>query len=225
LDNDLHEKLKDNKHKTILRIFIIVIGIAVVFAISINSNKREQIKTNTTSTKPIEKGYNPTTEESKVLEKAYKNFTGNDYTIFNDLNKKYDSMSDDQKKNIRINMERLKKEKDDYLEESKTQSEQNKQLYSDLTQEIENSFPDMKVDLISGVDKQKTIFITMRLLYNIDATERKCAELAVMKETRMKEVGISKIIIDVKDKNGDLHGSLFSELKDGKFIPTLDTIQ
>lgn len=225
MNNDLHEKLKDNKYKTILRIFIIVIGIAVIFAISINSNKKEQIKTNTTNTKPVEKGYNPTTEESQVLAKAYKNFTGNDYNVFGDLDKKYNSMSEDQKKNIKTNVERIEKEKNDYLEESKTQSEQNKQLYSDLTQEIENSFPDMKVDLISGVDKQKTIFITMKLLYNIDATERKCAELAVMKETRMKEIGISKIIVDVKDKNGDLHGSLFSELKNGKFTPTLDTIQ
>ena len=163
-----------------------------------------------------------TDEQKSILSKRYEDLNDVQRTLtLEEIDKKYNALSDSEKKNV----DRLKKEKDAYLDKTAKQNESNKDEYDNLKKEIESDFPDMKVTLISGADKQKTIYIDINLLYNIEATERKCAELAVMKETRLKEIGINTIAIDVKDKNGENHGSLLSELKNGKFAPTVDTIK
>lgn len=167
--------------------------------------------------------YKPTTEESQVLKKTYEKLEGKDYTTFSDLDKKYDSMSESQNKNIKTDMERLRKEKNDYLEESKKQSEQNKQLYTVFTKEIESSYPSMKVSSISGKDKTKSLDIYMTLLNNLDATYYECAKLTLDKESKMKEIGINSIMIYVKNKDGENQGILSFELKNGRYESKINT--
>ena len=110
-----------------------------------------------------------------------------------------------------------------YVEESKKQSQENKQLYSDLTNEIEGSFPSMKVSNISGVDNKKNISINMILLDNLDSTYNECSKLTVKKETRMKEIGIDEISIFVNNSKGENKGILIFKLQGERYEPTLNT--
>lgn len=230
----LREIMKDTKMKMIVGVCIILILGLISFSyfFDINSNSTTTtpaIKTTTTNienTKPVEEAYKPTAEEKLVLKKSYEALIGStDYTVYSDLDKKYDSLSEAKRKNIKTDIERLRKEKDAYEEERKKQVEQNKQLYADLIKEIEDSYPSMKVSSIGGKDDKKSLTIYMSLLHNINATEEQACELSVMKETRMKEIGINDILIFVKDNNGKQYGILQFQLNHGEYKPFLNTLR
>lgn len=201
---------------------IIVIGI-ITWNVCFDTKKATRAAN---ITKTIETGYKATTEEEAVLKKTYEQLIDSaDYTVYSNLDKKYDSMSEAKRKNIKTDIERLKKEKNVYDEECQKQSEQNKQVYSDLIKEIESSYPSMRGISISGKDDKKRLLIFMNLLHNITATEEESCSLTIMKETRMKEVGIDSICILVQDTNKKSHGSIIFKLDKGKYQPFANTIQ
>lgn len=204
---------------------ILIVGFIIIGFISWNIcfDKKKVIQTSNISASQV--AYNPTAEEKAVLKKSYEDLIGNnDYTIYSGLDKKYDSMNEAKRQSIKTDIERLRKEKIVYDEECKKQAEQNKQLYSDLTKEIESSYPSMKVSSIQGKDDKKSLIIFMKLLHNINATEEESCSLTVMKETRMKEIGINDICIFVKDKNEKSHGSIIFKLNQGEYKPFANTI-
>ncbi|AQR95570.1 hypothetical protein [Clostridium saccharoperbutylacetonicum] len=204
---------------------IVVLGFSIICFISWNiyDDKNKPVQTsNTTISQHL---YNPTAEEKTVLKKSYEDLIGgSDYTIYSDLDEKYDSMNESERKNIKTDIERLRKEKNTYDNECEKQSEQNKQAYTDITKEIESSYPNMKVFSIYGKDDKKSLLIYMNLLKNIKETEEAACSLTIMKETRMKEIGINDICIFIQDSNKKSHGSIIFKLSQGEYKPFANTI-
>lgn len=111
--NKFRKIMNDTKMKMIAGVCIILILglISFTYIIDISSNSTSKTVANNTTTasktttnntkniRPVEEVYKPTTEENLVLKKSYEDFTGNDYTKYNDLDKKYDSMSENKCKN------------------------------------------------------------------------------------------------------------------------------
>ncbi|OOM74461.1 hypothetical protein CLPUN_39140 [Clostridium puniceum] len=168
-------------------------------------------------------GYKPTTEEKKVLDKHYEDFTSDEFDMFEKLEDTYDSFNDEGKTAIKSDIERIRNERTKFIEENKKQIEENNKTYADFMKEIESSYQSMKVKDISGKDKTKQMNINMTLLNNLDDTYYECAKLTLDNETRMKEIGINKIIIFVNDKNGENQGILSFELQSGKYKSKLNT--
>ncbi|AYK27006.1 hypothetical protein [Clostridium beijerinckii] len=214
---------KDKIRLAVIGISILVVAI-FMYKADINKNKVAMTKENA-KTIAVENIYSPTQEEKNVLKKSYEDIVeGKDYTIYSDLDKKYDSMSETKRQNIKNDIERLRNEKNAYDEECKKQSAQNEQIYSKLINEIQNDYPNMRVTDILGKDDKKSLLIDMNLLNNISETEEKACTLAVMKETRMKEVGISSISIALKDGNGKAQGILAFKLNNGQYKPYANII-
>lgn len=110
-------------------------------------------------------------------------------------------------------------------EEDKKQSEGNKKIYADFIKDIESSYSSMKIYSIDGKDKAKTLNIYMTLLNSKDATYFQCAKLTTDKETKMKEIGISEIMIYVKNKAGENQGIISFELDAGRYEPRINTLK
>lgn len=113
------------------------------------------------------------------------------------------------------------KEKEEKLEKEK---EESKIVYADLINEIETEFPDLTVNyIIESEDGEKTLSIHMPLAESKDATIYKCAEIASLKETRLKNEGITNINIYVKNNN-ESAGLVFFSLSNGRYEPTINTL-
>lgn len=231
--NNLREKLGE-KNYNILKVFgglSIFLGI-VIFSLWDSSkpikpvnNSNATTAAKTTTTKETDNSYKPTIEEKSVLKKSYKDIKGDEWKVYNDLETKYKTMSDEKKKSIKTDMERLMNEKTAYNEECKKLSEDNKQTYAKLIKEIESDYSSMIVSNINGKGEEKFLDIDMKLLYNKNATLEEACKLTVMKETAMKESGIKTILISAKDSNGKDSGTLAFELTNGEYKPAVNTLK
>lgn len=76
---------------------------------------------------------------------------------------------------------------------------------------------------IANTDEGKTMNITIPLEKNKDTTIYKCAEITSLKETILKNEGITDISIKINNK--DEHaGFIFFALRNGRYEPTLNTL-
>ena len=147
----------------------------------------------------------------KVIEKQSKK----DVFIIKDGKVAYDIFDNAYKKE-KANQERLEIE-----------GKESKIKYSKIIKEIESMFPQLKVEKILGdssKDGEKTIYIDIDLLENIDSTLSVCAALVVKKETALKNEGISRVWISVNNK-GENSGFLTFELENGTYKPWLNTVK
>lgn len=155
-----------------------------------------------------------TDEQKRILTKKYEDLNDVQRTLtLEEIDKKYNIISDSDKKNV----DRLKKEKEEYLNKSSKEREANKDEYDKLKQEIETNFPNMKYDMITGINKEKTLTINVQLLDNLNMTKSKCEELMLNKETQLKDIGISKILFTVKNKKSEFQGTYLYILESGKY--------
>lgn len=98
--------------------------------------------------------------------------------------------------------------------------------YSKLINEIENKIPELKVEYISGSEKNnsKLLSISTNLLENIDSTYHVCAELVVKEETNMKNEGITDILITVYNNN-KIQGLISFKLENGRYNADYNTVE
>lgn len=223
----LKELLKTEKGIKIIvgGVFFAILALIIIVNSTHNNSNTKTIEQKNTSASTTSKFYNPTEKEKDMLKKSYKDFSDNDYSVFYDLEKKYSNMTELEKKNIKSDMDRIKKEKSNYSVEYKKQSEENSKLYADFIKEVSENYKGMKVSSIGGKDKQKTLNIDMLLLDNLDATYRQCTKLTLDKETRMKEIGINDIVIMVNNKSGENQGILSFKLDKGRYEPRINTFK
>lgn len=155
-----------------------------------------------------------TDEQKAILTPKYEDLNDVQRTLtFEEVEKKYDIISDADKKNF----DRLKEEKEAYLEKAFKQNKSNEEEYNKLKNEIETNYPDIEYEMITGIDKSKTLMCDVKLLNNLDSTQSKCKELITDKETRLKDLGVSDIIFSVKNNKNEFQGSYFYNLKNGKY--------
>jgi hypothetical protein len=200
----------------------ILLSCLFVFFLTGCGSQSASTQTNNDTKKVSKDAYVPTEEEKKVLAKHYDQLNGTELDILEKLQKKSDLFTDSINANIKDDLDRLKKEKDEQIKKSIKQSDENKQQYDDFKKEIEGEFPAIKYDMITGTDKSKSLMLYISLLDNLDMTKAKCKELALNKETKMKDIGIKTIIFSIKNKNNEPQGSFMFELKNGRYELTLD---
>lgn len=241
MNKDLRETLELNKDKLITIGIILLIFIAIGFVYKVDNNRNKSNQTvsanNSSITKQNDSKKNETLtpRQEKLVAlinsgKSYAEFTEEEKSIYKDLVDNWDILPQNFRNKYQSLKDTFEKKQNDYLnnqtkEQAAKQSEQNKQTYADLIKEIETSYPDMKVSGIDGENDKKFLNIHMNLLHNLTATEEKACELTVMKETRMKEAGISSITIFVQDRNGKQQGLLMFDLENGEYKPVLNTLK
>lgn len=227
MKNKIYKLLENDRNKLIVKISILIILALGTFIYVNVASKKDTIQTNKTTNKTdvnktSKSAYVPTDEEFKVLQKHYYDLKNNELDIFKNIENKYDSLSSDERSIIKDNVERLRSERET-IEENQQIIKDNMNTYSDFIKEIEDNYPSMKVDDISGKDKNKAIDIYMTLLNNLNATYSECNKLTLDKETKMKETGINKITIFINDKNGENQGIISFELKNGQYKQKINT--
>ncbi|OOM17249.1 hypothetical protein CLSAB_19690 [Clostridium saccharobutylicum] len=219
--------LESDRNKLIAKISILAI-IALGTFIYVNvASKKEAIQTNKTTAKTdtnktSKSAYVPTDEEKKVLSKHYNQLSGSELETLANLKKKSDLFIESDRANIKDNLERLAKEKDSQVEKSVQQSKDNKQIYDSFKTEIESEFQNIKYDMITGTDNNKNLMLYVALLDNLESTKSKCKELVLNKETKMKDLGIKKIVFTAKNSKGEIQGTYMFELKNGVYQLSLD---
>lgn len=238
MKKDLREKLEFNKDKIIVGVFLIVVFCIIVFIYKVDNNRKNLSKNQISSNlvkEESKKNETLTPRQEKLVSlinsgKSYAVFTEEEKSIYKDLVDNWSLLPQSFRNKFQSQKDEFEKKQNDYLnnqtkEQAAKQSEQNKQTYAYLVKEIENNYPDMKVSAIDGEDDKKFLIIYMNLLHNLTATEEKACELTVMKETTMKETGISNITIFVQDRNGKQQGMLMFDLKNGRYEPVVNTLK
>jgi len=121
------------------------------------------------------------------------------------------------------NNDQDKEDKAAEIEAENAMIEESKIKYEELINDIENSIPEMTVKYVKEKEDSRIISIDINLLSNIDDTVKKCSELAIKKETVMKNEGITTINIWVR--NGEKTPGMVSfELRNGIYDLTLNTL-
>lgn len=210
--------------KKISRIILtvgIVVGIIVVAICVINNIKKYKNYTPPTMNEVYI--YEPTDNEKKILEKRYDEMNFDGKRAFEEIEKKYDSMTEKERQNIDHDVSRLRFEREQHKNLVGMQNEANMKECEELIAELESEYG-IEVSAISGEKEERTLFIKMKLLENIDSTEYKCAEITCQKETRMKEFNIKEIQIDIKNSKDELKGTLGFDLIGGRYEPVSNTL-
>lgn len=116
-------------------------------------------------------------------------------------------------------------EEEEKAKQEKLQKEiqENNIVHADLIKEMKSEFANITNIYIANTDEGKTMNITIPLEKNKDTTIYKCAEITSLKETILKNEGITDISIKINNK--DEHaGFIFFALRNGRYEPTLNTL-
>jgi len=143
------------------------------------------------------------------------------------------ALNSEESAKLKINEEdNEKQEKESKEEENKEikkeaenkEAEESKIKYAKLINDLETFMPEITITAVRDTQDARVMSINIDLLSNIDDTINKCTELAVKKETVMKNEGIEKLFILVH--NGDKSpGIVWFELRNGSYELTLNTLR
>jgi len=109
------------------------------------------------------------------------------------------ALNSEESAELKINEEDNEKQEEENKEIKKEaenkEAEESKTKYAELINDLETFMPEITITAVRDTQDARVISIDINLLSNIDDTINKCTELAVKKETVMKNEGIEKLFI------------------------------